>query len=511
MISVSNDVANKYVPWIRKKTKGKPQPVKDMMYRANGTAMGVLSELSGVPFAELSSNLYFIAQDMRMKEFTRLYEAELELASIDQDKFVKEIYKFFNDISRQIKKDGLYQEFFEFASLCNRYRYHLLANKRSENTEHIINAYQSMLLETFEFIRPNKFDFSQVVVGLDTKGEVLLAKDIYPYADVPIREMQEYLETKKGPIMGSMEELMAKFFAKHGYLNVKNMDDVEEMMEADRIYTHQHTTLSPYINEYTYDILPDPDKPVDRNLLKFLTYMPVNIDMPQLKARLMKRARTLPANGTVFELKAANGGPYRGVTKVLLRETMHGDDIILLYKMELNCGAQGELSGCYNTREQSFYSILQEAKPSESYFWTESLVLYLYACAVLRDGDRLLSELNNAFRFGQSVVNGAMTSISIPAREMDVAVSMYSRGGKLKRSDNKEDAVHTPTGVRRGNDAYESEERAIQGFIRKVGAGWTPSPEAVARATALGFDLAPDETYVQPFIKSVLKLKAKAV
>ena len=63
------------------------------MYRANGTAMGVLSELSGVPFAELSSNLYFIAQDMRMKEFTRLYEAELELASIDQDKFVKEIYK----------------------------------------------------------------------------------------------------------------------------------------------------------------------------------------------------------------------------------------------------------------------------------------------------------------------------------------------------------------------------------------------------------------------------------
>lgn len=93
---------------------------------------------------------------------------------------------------------------------------------------------------------------------------------------------------------------------------------------------------------------------------------------------------------------------------------------------------------------------------------------------------------------------------------MHAKATLFARGGRLKRSDNVEDgATHQPTGARKGNDAYESEERAIQGFVRKVGAGRTPSPEAVARATALGFELAQDETYVQPFIKNVLKLKEK--
>ena len=51
--------------------------------------------------------------------------------------------------------------------------------------------------------------------------------------------------------------------------------------------------------------------------------------------------------------------------------------------------------------------------------------------------------------------------------------------------------------------------RAIQGFIRKVGEGRTPSREAVEYAEALGYSLAPDETYVKPFIRRVLRLKQK--
>lgn len=34
-VEVENAVAKKYVPWIRRKVKGKPSPVINMMYRTN--------------------------------------------------------------------------------------------------------------------------------------------------------------------------------------------------------------------------------------------------------------------------------------------------------------------------------------------------------------------------------------------------------------------------------------------------------------------------------------------
>lgn len=509
-VEVENAVAKKYVPWIRRKVKGKPSPVINMMYRANGTGMAVVSLLKDVPFTELSANLYFMAQDMKTKEFTRLYESQLELASIDPDKYIHKLYQFFNDVGRHIKKENLYREFFEFASLCNRMRYKFLSKPGSEHIESVVNAYQSMLLETYEFLRPNKFDFSKIVVGMDTKGNLLLADDAYPYIDEPIRDMEDYLETQTTRPVQTMDELIEMFFKKHGYRDIKGQDDLNNMMEQDRIYTHQHTTLAPFINEYTYDILPSPDKLFNRDLLSFLTYMPVKVDVEELKDRLMKRARTLPANGMVVEIGPASVvSPYRGITKILMREVLYGDDIVMLYKMEVNHGEDGEISGCYNTREKAFYSILQEAGLPEPYGWTQSFILYLYGCAVLRDGEKMLSELDGAFCFGIPSVeaNGLDTRKTLP---MHAKATLFARGGRLKRSDNVEDgATHQPTGARKGNDAYESEERAIQGFVRKVGAGRTPSPEAVARATALGFELAQDETYVQPFIKNVLKLKEK--
>ena len=75
------------------------------------------------------------------------------------------------------------------------------------------------------------------------------------------------------------------------------------------------------------------------------------------------------------------------------------------------------------------------------------------------------------------------------------------RGGKLKRTDGQESEVDHKRDF--DNDNYETKAKAIQGFTRKVGIGKTPSAEAVARAKALGFELALDETYVQPFIKQI--------
>lgn len=92
---------------------------------------------------------------------------------------------------------------------------------------------------------------------------------------------------------------------------------------------------------------------------------------------------------------------------------------------------------------------------------------------------------------------------------MKIHIAPYGKGGKLLNMyrPEKNATVSSPDAKRAGSDKYESEQKAIQGFIRRVGAGKTPSEEAVARAKALGYDLAPDETYVQPFMRRVLKLK----
>ena len=86
---------------------------------------------------------------------------------------------------------------------------------------------------------------------------------------------------------------------------------------------------------------------------------------------------------------------------------------------------------------------------------------------------------------------------------------MFGRSGKLQNVYAAIDEVEEKYGARKGSDKYESEERSIQGFIRKVGQGRTPSEQAVEYARALGYDLEPDETYVRPFIKRVLRLKQK--
>lgn len=90
-----------------------------------------------------------------------------------------------------------------------------------------------------------------------------------------------------------------------------------------------------------------------------------------------------------------------------------------------------------------------------------------------------------------------------------MSISYYGRGGRLRNVYDGTEATGKGGYARKGDEAYEESPRAIQGFIRKVGEGRTPSREAVEYAEALGYSLAPDETYVRPFIRRVLRLRQK--
>lgn len=505
------DTANAAYPlelrkWILKKTKDKPAPMALLLTRTVSTACMVLTNISEVPFSKLSSALYFFCKDVEASDFTRKYEAQIELAGANADKFAKNLHKFYNDMAREIKEKGQYQAFFEFISACVRARYDTM-EKKSEQEKLVIDSYLSLLLQQTEYLRPNKFDFSVVVCGQTSSGELMVTPDAHPNIDEPAMELERAMMQGNAPAtLQELEKKVAETYSRHGFREVKTLKDIEVISNIDRVFSNHQCALLPYMNEYTFDLFPDAKD-------AFTTYaIPLyalqtsgEYDVEALQERLRHRSITLPSNGVVFELRDKNGmlseagQPYRSVK---MKEMLYDDAIVMIYKAE---SKEGQLCGYYNTQDGFFYSVLDEAEDKDMFHTLREMVLYLYATQVTRDGPQLLADFSNHFWY--SFDDDRRNTKQKRASAVDISVTAYGRGGKPENTYHK--AEKHGTGPRAGSDAYESEERAIQGFVRKVGQGRTPSPEAVARAKALGYDLAADETYVQPFIKTVLKLKAK--
>lgn len=483
--------------WLEKTSKSKPLPVRTLMTRTFATSLVVLDEIAGMEFSKLSYSLYFYCRDVHMQQFTRLYESQLELAAIDPEKFVKGLHKFFNETALKIKKENLYQGFFEFNSLCARIRYQSY-NKDKEAIK-VVNAYQNLLMQQTDYLRPDKFNFDRVVCGLTTDGEVMTAPENYADIDSITEEFKELLSRSKS--ISSKEEAEALFVSicnKKGHTHIHSWDDMNAAMEDDKVYGHHINALAPYINEYNFDILPTLDELFSRLALPFYGIQCEGVTDAELVEMLKKRARTLPANGIVFKFEYDSIDRGELFEEVLMKEVFRDDRIIMLYKFKTAVGA---LAGYYDTKDGFMFTVLLETGEDMLVEKQRLLILYLYACATVRDGAKMLASFNEHFYFAPE--EGS-------ALRIDLNITPYGSGGKLRRVygvDERE--KRGPTGPRAGNEKYMAEMRDIAGFIRKVGRGRSPSTEAVERARALGFDLEPDETYVQPFTKNVLKLVAK--
>lgn len=503
-------LTEKYHKWLSKQMQGKAEVIQLMMRRTANTAIAVRCMVADFPFEELSKELFFFCNDIKAKDFTHLYEAQVELAAINEERFIKGLHKFYNETAIRIKKEDLYQEFFEFVSLSMRVRGQSVLesdfrkNNINGHKEDVMNAYQSLLMQQLEYLRPNKFDFSVVLCGRTTDGELMTVKDTLPTFDLPGYEVEEKLYQQKGVTANLLQEIV-QAYRRHGFSNINSFEDIENYNQMDRMYTNHHCALCPYINEYTYDILPSPNNALSPRIVPLLAFQDEKIDIEEIIQKLKHRAKTLPTNGVEFYLESEsrrNGGdPYARniMQKVLLKELLYDDTIIMLYKVETFVG---DISGYYDTKEGFFFSILLDASERNLYDSIRRLVLYLYACMVCRDGPELLQRVEKYHLFYYA----AKPQI-IP--QMPIHVTPYGKGGKLLNMYHPErnESASSLTGKRAGSDKYESEQKAIQGFIRRVGAGKSPSPEAVARAESLGYELAPNETYVQPFIRRQLKLK----
>ncbi len=475
-----------YWRWLDKKLAGDNSPMATLQRRTMNTASTILTTIRDIPFAKISASLYFFCADVEMRDFARLYESQLELAGAAPEKFAKGLHKFYNDVSRTIRKNGRYADFFDFVALCGRMR---LQSKGLHMDIEVINCYYSLLLQNLEYLRPDKFDLNVAVCGLKTNGEVLTVKDTYPNLDIPAYAVEQAVREDKIHNDKELQAVVVREYRKAGYGEVKGLKDVERLTNVDRIFSNHTAALLPFINEFTYDILPHQ---------YFTTYtypfetIHVAVSADGLVEQLRHRNAMLPTNGTVFRFVE----PVV-VNEIQMKETFYNERIYMLYRMDTMVG---ELSGYYDTQDGFLYCVLLEAEDHTYYERVKALLLYLYASVVTKQ-----------FVTMQKVMSDCCWYATEEKKDerFPIQVEIFGKGGKPKNVYDPEPEPTEHRAPRKGNDAYTEEERAIQGFIRKVGKGKSPSPQAVEYAKSLGYELAPDETFVRPFIRRVLRLKEK--
>ena len=96
----------KYRKRIDKKKASKPLPVQILMERTFGSAVAVLAMIDNITWEKLTFELYYICNDLEFKQYIRLYDSQLELAALDQEKFIFGLHKFYNNISRELKEEN---------------------------------------------------------------------------------------------------------------------------------------------------------------------------------------------------------------------------------------------------------------------------------------------------------------------------------------------------------------------------------------------------------------------
>lgn len=463
---MTEENVERFCCWQRKldkKIRSQPQPLQILQRRTISTAHSVVEGIENIPFEKLSMNLYFYCQDAQMNKFTRQYESMVELASIDPEKFAFSLHKFYNELSIRIKKEDLYDEFFELYYHCMRKS----MQPSGQLDQAVLEAYTNLVIQQVEYLRPDKFDFTQRLCGRKTTGELLTIRDTLPQFDLPSYEYRLLAEKGINPDL-------IELYRKHG-MRVNDLADIEALAQIDRFAGSMCTTLMPMINEYTYDILSE-DTFHAREYPLGLMMSTIGTD--ELEEALTHRKKTLPSNGAVFEFET---NPF--LKRLLLKEILYNDSVYMLFR--LDTVEDGTISGLYDTRGKFLYNPVELGASQRVERAAEAVsvtVLYCYASAVTDTYD--LEKLGEAVKM----------------RGRWVKAHCYLKGGKQQN-------VYDHSS--RDMSGYEAEIRPIQGYIRKLPAGQKASADATEYALKLGYELESNETFVRPFMKQVFKLRER--
>ena len=456
----------KHAKKLDKKYYAKGESIYVLHRRTLQTAKSIIDLINDIPADDLFLELYMLVKDKEFGSFVGRYQYVLEIAKEKPDTFAEQLYEFYLKMASDIKKNNYYQGFFEFMSYFQNEDMRAMDAKR----QLVYRAYVNLLMNQTEFLRRNKFELNKMVAGVTTKGELIEVDDICPSLDFCVHEIEHIALMTPDKLT---PDTMLKVYAKRGY-KVNSWEDTEILRVTQQLHTNVVAYLTPYINEFTIDIIPQSSfSPVLGEYLKDVPVLVKNSDA--FKETLCHRRKTLSANGLKIHFENST------FTKdVLLKEIYHNGAIVCLYRIETT---QGETAGFYNTQTKQFVSMFTHTEEQTTLLgnYIENTILWCYAAFVGSDTSILpTAECYNEY-----------------LNDPNAEITFTSIGGKLR--------VPTETKHIRtiaGDDRYETEVKHISGYIRKLPDGQKASERAVTLAQSLGYDLADNETYVQPFERS---------
>lgn len=293
------------------------------------TMSSVLNNIENISFDDLTSDNFFICREVGFQFFSEKYRGALEFAKMQPERLADQLYKMLRDLGKEIKKkDGCIEEFFLFMSLFEENAV------VSEKYKSLYLAYMDLLLEQSEFLKPNLYDKHHIVAGVTTEGDILLTTDPFPDIDLPVYEL-----TRSGVTGVEANILFEKLLKKHG---INSIEEFYFYNFASNTFSNNISLLVPYINEYTFDMLP-------HHVYATNTQIPfVKSKCIDFKERLQNRRKTLPTNGVIITFE---NSIY--LKKVILKEIFHNNAIHLLCKMETTAG---DVTVRYNTKTGGFFS-----------------------------------------------------------------------------------------------------------------------------------------------------------
>lgn len=365
----STDFVGKYLKRVQKRIAGKPLEMQLIMDRTFGTSTWVLQLIEKFSFQELTAGAYAISASLSQKTLAHQFEGQLELAGANEEKFVLGLHAFYNNLSALIKKNHMEHEFCAFAGQLMRLQY----ENSPDVDKDIRTAYVNLMMQTLEYLRPDKFDLERCVYGVSTAGEWLTGPCPFPYSDRPANELnQKILGGWRPKDLFEQEQVVMGLYAKYG-MNIRSLDDISTLEQVQRIHINSLAAMLPLIDEYTFDIVPE--KTFDTVKVPFQNLY-VLLDTELASTQLKNSDASLPPNGVSFEIDDPTGE----ISGVLLKETVFQNHKYCLYRVDT---PSGSLAGYYDIGETFFYSVTLESDFTLPYTCLRNLIVMLYASQIL--------------------------------------------------------------------------------------------------------------------------------
>ena len=485
---MSEEFSEQYKRWhlsFDKKYKSRGQAIWVLHKRTLNTGLSVCRHLENVDFAELSTSLFHFSNGAAFGNLSKSFCSQIELAAANQDKFIKGLHQFYVNTCGAIKKEKSYTQYFAFFSYYQERGEHgSLYSEDVALMADISNALLDLIMQGFEYLRPDAYNLNQVIIGCKTDGTLMLGRDPYPYFDVPGYEIDS--KAFLGATQYEVLKLFPVAFAAHGYPNVKSFDDAENIRLASQMISNQTYSLLTYINEYTIDILPTLPLVHCRAESFFPTMQQrQGASTENLKAQLHHRRRTLPANGARVIIHGSTT-----IREIYMKETVRDKSVCLLYKMTLIDNEQ--LSGYYNTQSEWFYSVLVDSNGIIIHEKLLDLLLWVYTAFTCDDANIMpTSDCFQKTFYAKTLAND----------KEYLTAEFFGIGGKARNMYDKDVTNDEVVTTHYDRDKYTAEQKAINGFVRRLPTGQSTSEHARLLAESMGYDLANNETYVQPFVR----------